>query len=105
MNSITKKEFINTVNDVKEFYFIGRVRPDKYSLERLKGIIDSATREQLTHDKRRLAKINDCQMVSITDRGSHSHLHFKPFAKYFKDGGVFYIVDEDSILMYYINKE
>lgn len=105
MNSITKKDFINTVNEVKEFYFIGCVRPDKYSLERLKGIIDSATHEQLTHDKRRVAKVNDYQMVSITNSGSHSHLHFKPFAKFYKDENVFYIVDENSILMYYINKE
>lgn len=105
MNLITKKDFINTVNEVKEFYFIGCVSPDEYSLERLKEIIDGATHEQLTQDKRRLAKINDYQMVSITNRGSHSHLQFKPFAKYYKDGSVFYIVEEDSILVYFIDKE
>lgn len=105
MNLITKKDFIKTVNEAKEFYFVGCVRHDEYSLERLKEIIDGATHEQLTQDKRRLAKVNDYQMVSITNRGSHSHLQFKPFAKYYKDDNVYYIVDENSILVYFIDKE
>lgn len=105
MNLTTKKDFIQTVNEVKEFYFIGCVHPNDYTLEQLKEIIDNATHEQLTYNKRQIIKINDYQMVSITDERTQSHLHFKPFAKYYKDNNVYYIVDEDSILVYYIDKE
>ncbi len=102
MKLITKKEFISTIKSVKEFYFIGCVDPAKYSLEKLKAIIDNATHEQLTYNKRQIIKINNYQMVSITDERTQSHLHFKPFTKYFKDNNIFYITDENSILIYYI---
>lgn len=103
MNLITKKEFIETVSKTKEIYFIGCVHPDDYTLEQLKEIIDNATHEQLTIDRRQIIKINDYQMVSITNNGNHSYLQFKPFAKYFKDNNVYYIAEEDLILIYYID--
>lgn len=102
MNLITKKHFIETVSKTKEIYFIGCVHPDNYTLEHLKEIINNATREQLTYNKRQIIKINNYQMVSITDERTQSHLYFKPFAKYFKDNNIYYIVDDNSILIYYI---
>lgn len=102
MNPITKKEFIETVSKTKEIYFIGCVHPNNYTLEQLKEIIDNVTHEQLTYNKRQIIKINNYQMVSITDERTQSHLHFKPFAKYFKDNNIYYIVDDNSILIYYI---
>lgn len=102
MNLISKKKFIETINKTKEFYFIGCVRSDKYSLKQLKTIMDNMTHEQLIYNKRRLVKINNHQMVSITDSGNHSHLHLRPFTKYYKDNNIYYIIDDNSILIYYI---
>lgn len=102
MNLISKKNFIETISNTKEFYFIGCFHSDKYNLKQLKTIMDNMTHEQLIYNKRHLEKINDYQMISITDSGNHSHLQFKPFAKYYKDNNIYYIIDDNSILIYYI---
>ena len=103
MNLITKKKFIETVNKVKEIYYIGCVHSAEYSLERLKEIIDNATHEQLTINRRRIIKVNDYQMV--TDNGELNYLNFKPFDKYYKDKSIYYITSGNTTLIYLIKEE
>ena len=103
MELITKKKFIDTMKEIKEIYFIGCVNSAKYTLEQLKKIIDGATHEQLTVNKRYITKVNDYQMV--TDNGELNYLQFKPFDRYYKDNNTYYVVGEIETLIYYIDEE
>ena len=101
---ITKKEFIETIREAKEFYFLGCTHQDEYPLERLKKIIDGATHEQLTYDKRYLIKINDYQMISKNKNEEKNYLQFKPFSKYYRDKRIYYITGNNATLIYYIKE-